>query len=112
MNRFRPNLVIRGGAKSNMKPFEEDTWKAIQINNVILYIVKGCPRCKQSCTNQETGERYEEPLEILSTFRRMNKNGGDDVYFGQNVVFIGLVDGNQKGGNLIRVGDEVEVLTR
>jgi len=42
----------------------------------------------------------------------MNKNGGDDVYFGQNVVFIGLVDGNQKGGNLIRVGDEVEVLTR
>jgi len=112
MNRFRPNLVIRGGAKSNMKPFEEDTWKAIQINNVILYIVKGCPRCKQSCTNQETGERYEEPLEILSTFRRMNKNGGDDVYFGQNVVFIGLVDENQKGGNLIRVGDEVKVLTR
>ncbi len=51
MSRFRPNIVVRGLKKA----FEEDEWKAIQIggkNGPIFHIVKGCPRCKQSCTDQ------------------------------------------------------------
>ncbi|KAL7477785.1 hypothetical protein ACHAW6_003586 [Cyclotella cf. meneghiniana] len=105
MSRFRPNIVIR-----NTQPFEEDTWKAIQIgtgpNSTILHIAKGCPRCKQSCTDQLTGERSEEPLETLAEFRALGKND-EDVYFAQNAVL------NSDGyGGVISVGDEVRILTR
>jgi uncharacterized protein YcbX len=104
MSRFRPNIVI-----SNTQPFEEDTWKAIQIgtgpNATILHITKGCPRCKQSCTDQMTGERSEEPLETLADFRALSK--GDDVYFAQNAV----LNGDAYGG-AIRLGDKVRILTR
>ncbi|KAL3783589.1 hypothetical protein HJC23_002093 [Cyclotella cryptica] len=105
MSRFRPNIVI-----CNTEPFEEDTWKAIQIgtgpNSTILLIAKGCPRCKQSCTDQLTGERSEEPLETLAEFRALGKNE-EDVYFAQNAVLIG--DGYR---GVISVGDEVRILTR
>ena len=101
MSRFRPNIVIKGA-----KPFEEDTWKTININGIIFHVVKGCPRCKQSCTDQVTGERFEEPLETLSEFRSFGK--GNDVYFAQNVV-------HQKGALgsslLLKVGDKVNIVT-
>ena len=51
MSRFRPNIVVKGLKKA----FDEDEWKAIQIggkDGPIFHIVKGCPRCKQSCTDQ------------------------------------------------------------
>jgi uncharacterized protein YcbX len=104
MSRFRPNIVVRGLSKA----FEEDTWKAIQIggkDGPILHIVKGCPRCKQSATDQLTGERDTEPLETLADFRALGKNT-DDVYFAQNVVM-------QPGSKTtsISVGDTVTVLT-
>ena len=71
MSRFRPNLVITGTRQA----FEEDSWKTIAITTttindssnssnsskssavVVLYLslVKGCPRCKQSCSDQVTG---------------------------------------------------------
>ena len=112
MNRFRPNIVIKG-----TKPFEEDTWKSILFRSssgssstgshggsekLVLHIVKGCPRCKQSCTDQQTGERSEEPLETLTTFRALGTSK-EDVYFAQNAVPHG------KGGT-VKVGDEVVVL--
>ena len=103
MSCFRPNIVI-----SNTKPFNEDNWKAIQIGTgpkaTVLDITKGCPRCKQSCTEQLTGKRSEEPLETLSDIRAFN---GDDVYFAQNAV----LNGDSYGG-VISVGDEVRILTR
>ena len=104
MSRFRPNIVI-----SNTKqPFDEDSWKAIQIgtgpNATILHISKGCPRCKQSCTDQVTGERSEEPLQTMADFRAFS---GDNVYFAQNAV----MNGNKCTG-VISVGDAVKILTR
>jgi uncharacterized protein len=54
MARFRPNIVI-----SNSKPFEEDQWKVIRIGDCILHVVKPCPRCKQSCTDQQTGNALD-----------------------------------------------------
>mmetsp|Transcript_2299 Transcript_2299/g.4260 ORF Transcript_2299/g.4260 Transcript_2299/m.4260 type:complete len:428 (-) Transcript_2299:1087-2370(-) len=109
MSRFRPNIVVEG---SSLAAFEEDEWKAIQIgggngdNGAILHIVKGCPRCKQSCTDQLTGERFEEPLETLKEFRALGINQ-EDVYFAQNVV---LQPGQE--GKVISVGDSVRILTR
>ena len=108
MSRFRPNIVI----DNTSKPFDEDNWKAIQIgtgkDSVILHISKGCPRCKQSCTDQVTGERGDEPLETLSEFRALGIDEAD-VYFAQNAVLNG--DGNSYNGS-IKVGDPVTILTR
>jgi uncharacterized protein YcbX len=105
MSRFRPNIVIG----NTSLPFDEDEWKAIRIgsgeNAAILHVSKGCPRCKQSCTDQSTGERGEEPLETLSDFRALAK--GSDVYFAQNAV----LDGDSYACT-IRVGDPVTILTR
>ena len=39
MNRFRPNIVVRG-----CRPFEEDTWNRIRIGDVELAVVKPCAR--------------------------------------------------------------------
>ncbi|KAL7535635.1 hypothetical protein ACHAXR_006626 [Thalassiosira sp. AJA248-18] len=108
MSRFRPNIVIA----NTSKPFDEDNWKAIQIGKgtdaVILHIAKGCPRCKQSCTDQLTGERGEEPLEALSEFRALGMSDAD-VYFATNAV----LNGDRKSYNsLIKVGDPVTILTR
>ena len=105
MSRFRPNIVIRG-----TRPFEEDTWKSILIRDgkggkgTVLHIVKGCPRCKQSCTDQLTGERSTEPLETMATFRALGTSK-DDVYFAQNAVPHG-------NGGVVSVGDDVIVLER
>lgn len=106
MSRFRPNIVISGTSK----PFDEDNWKAIQIgsgnNAVILHISKGCPRCKQSCTDQLTGEKGVEPLETLSDFRVLGVSKVD-VFFAQNAV----LNGDSYLGS-IRVGDHITILTR
>ena len=106
MSRFRANIVI----SNTSKPFDEDNWKAIQIgrgkDSVILHIAKGCPRCKQSCTDQLTGERGEEPVETLSEFRALGADAAD-VYFCQNAV----LNGNYRSSSTIRVGDPVTILT-
>lgn len=104
MSRFRPNIVIQG----TRKPFDEDEWKAIQIgeNGPIFHVVKGCPRCKQSCTDQITGEKYDEPLETLKDFRVLGKDP-ESVYFAQNVVIQPGCEGME-----IQVGDPVRILTR
>jgi uncharacterized protein YcbX len=106
MSRFRPNIVI----DNTSGPFDEDNWKAIRIgvgkDAAILHIVKGCPRCKQSCTDQSTGERGDEPLETLSDFRALGPSDAD-VYFAQNAV----LDGDSYAST-IRVGDPVTILTR
>ena len=106
MSRFRPNIVIK-----NTQPFEEDTWKIIQIGkNTIAHIVKGCPRCKQSCTDQATGEVTEEPLETLAEFRNCDDdNNSSDVFFCQNAIIENI--GDEKD-YVLNVGDKVRVLKR
>ncbi|VEU41343.1 unnamed protein product [Pseudo-nitzschia multistriata] len=108
MSQFRPNIVIKRGS---IEPFEEDRWKVVAIGNVVFAIVKACPRCKQSCTDQTTGtvSKAMEPLETMKAFRRAfgsaPKNGS--VFFGQNAIPIGRLE-----GKTIKVGDPVRVLER
>lgn len=94
MARFRPNIVIK-----NTLPFEEDTWKVIQIGSTYLHIVKGCPRCKSSCTDQETGQVHDEPLKTLSDFRTLGHNP-EDVYFAQNAIAYG---GSISKGDVVKI---------
>jgi uncharacterized protein YcbX len=93
MNRFRPNIVISGGI-----PYQEDSWKKIKIGEMIFHIVKPCARCEITTVNQSTGEKGNEPLETLGTYRTKPKG----VMFGQNLV--------HEGTGTIKVGDIVEVL--
>jgi uncharacterized protein YcbX len=94
MNRFRPNLVVKGCA-----PYAEDVWKEIRIGTATFRIAKPCARCQVTTTDQATGEVLgPEPLQTLARYR----NGPDGVMFGQNLLPLKLGD--------IVVGDTVEVL--
>lgn len=94
MNRFRPNLVVRGAETA----FAEDTWKVIRIGDVLFDVVKPCARCAITTTDQATAERGKEPLRTLATFRQQERG----VMFGQNVV--------HRGKGVVRRGATVEVV--
>lgn len=93
MNRFRPNLVVKG-----CKPFEEDTWKRIRIGNVELALVKPCARCEITTFDKETLERSKEPLKTLAQFRK-HKLG---AIFGVNVIPL--------NSGRLKVGGSVEII--
>jgi uncharacterized protein YcbX len=76
MNRFRPNIVVRGAP-----PWAEDWWTNVSISGVVFQSVKPCTRCQVITIDQETGIRGKDPLATLATFRtRSNK-----VHFGWNL---------------------------
>ena len=108
MSRFRPNIVVKG---KSLQPFEEDRWKVIVIGTTVFAIVKACPRCKQSCTDQVTGtvSPQMEPLTTMASFRRSlgDQPTNGDVFFAQNAIPIGTLE-----GKTIKVGDPIEVLER
>ncbi len=92
MNRFRPNLVIAGGA-----PYVEDTLTGFELAGILFRVVKPCDRCVITTTDQETAQRGREPLQTLATYRRQ----GGKVLFGQNVVHLGR--GRLRVGEALRV---------
>ena len=94
MNRFRPNIVVRGSS-----PFVEDTWNRIRIGSVELAVVKPCARCEVTTFDKETLERSKEPLKTLGKYRKQKLG----AIFGQNVI--PLEEGR------IGVGMAVEVLS-
>ena len=98
MEQFRPNLVVTGAAA-----WEEDTWKVIRIGEVIFDVVKPCSRCIFTTVSPEKGQKHPtgEPLKTLQSFRTAQDNG--DVDFGQNLI--------PRSRGVIRVGDEVEILS-
>jgi uncharacterized protein YcbX len=81
MNRFRPNLIVRGG-----EPFEEDRLTAFQLGPLQFRALKPCDRCVVTTTDQATGARGVEPLRTLATYRERD----GQVYFGQNLVHRGV----------------------
>ncbi|VEC76626.1 Flavodoxin reductases (ferredoxin-NADPH reductases) family 1 [Raoultella ornithinolytica] len=99
MEQFRPNLVVTGAAA-----WEEDTWKVIRIGDVVFDVAKPCSRCVLTTVSPERGQKHPsgEPLATLQQFRTALDNG--DVDFGQNLI--------ARNSGVVRVGDEVEVLTR
>jgi len=95
MNRFRPNLVVRG-----LGAFGEDRVRLLRIGETVIELVKACARCVVITTDQETGERGREPLRTLGSYRAI----GRGIRFGQNGV--------PRTVGTLRVGDAVEVLER
>ena len=93
MTRFRPSAVVTGAP-----PWAEDHWRRISIGAVSFRVVKPCGRCLVTTTDQITGERGSQPLEMLGQRRRF----GQELVFGQNMI--------PDSGGVIRVGDPVEIL--
>jgi uncharacterized protein YcbX len=93
MNRFRPNLVVRG-----CEPFAEDGWRLVRIGRITLRTVKPCARCTITTVDQGTAATGKEPLRTLARFRRV----GTKVLFGQNLI-------HDDTGTL-HTGDPVEVV--
>ena len=90
MNRFRANFVFKGGSA-----YEEDGWDEFFIGGVKFKRIKPCARCIITTTDQETGERSEEPLAVLSTYRKV----GNKVMFGQNLISL--------SAGTVKVGDKI-----
>ncbi|MBL9202271.1 MAG: MOSC domain-containing protein [Opitutaceae bacterium] len=97
MDRFRPNLVVRGGPA-----FAEDTWPRFRVGEITLRAGGPCARCIVTTTDQFTADRGKEPLRTLATYRR-DATDPTDVNFGQNLIH------ETKSGTL-RVGDRVTLL--
>ncbi len=92
INRFRPNIVFKGG-----KAFEEDVMDQLTISSIDFYGVKLCARCPIPTIDQNTGARGKEPLKTLAKYRQRDNK----VYFGQNLI--------HNGEGHICVGDTLEV---
>jgi len=92
MNRFRPNIVIRGG-----QPYEEESWTRVVIGDVVYEAsTEPCGRCPMINVDQEKGERSgKDPLKTLAGYRRL-----------QGVVLFGKYMVPQSRG-VVRVGDSI-----
>src|SRR5258706_13827021 len=77
MNRFRPNLVVKG-----CEAYAEDTWNKIKIGDVELAIVKPCDRCVVTTIDKETLVQSKEPLKTLAVYRKHPLG----AIFGQNII--------------------------
>lgn len=94
MNRFRPNLVFKGG-----EAFCEDTFDAFTIGELAFRTAKPCARCVMTTIDQDSASRSPEPLRTLSSYRRQ----GNKILFGQNLLHI------PAGPATIKVGEELQV---
>ena len=95
MNRFRPNLVVRGAPADT-----EGEWTDFQINGLPFRSVRGCGRCVVTTIDQATAARHagNEPLRTLATYRQQ----GRKILFGQNVT--GPTAGHLRLGDVVQVG--------
>ncbi|MBL8096106.1 MAG: MOSC domain-containing protein, partial [Anaerolineales bacterium] len=100
MNRFRPNIVVRGAA-----PYAEDTWRRFTINGLAFEGVKTCARCAVTTTDQTTAAREREPLATLATYRDSDRG----VLFGKNVIQTPPDGGPTLNWGGVAVGDTVIV---
>lgn len=93
MQRFRPNFIVE-----TKTPFEEDSWRRIEIGDSVFKLVKPCARCVMITIDPMTGKAGKEPLKTMSTYRKKDNK----ILFGQNMIA-------EKEG-LIQVGDSVKLI--
>lgn len=110
MNRFRPNIVV-SDPDNNLEAYGEDYWREIKIGKLRAFVVRGCDRCPIPDTDQRTGERPDRPV---TAALKQTRHGADAThpdqkegnFFGQNLNHV------FEPGQIIKVGDQVEILKR
>lgn len=93
MERFRPNIVVKGVLTAH----DEDEWEKLTIGETSLVGVKNCARCIMITNNIKNGTLGKEPLRTLASYRKEGKK----VLFGRNFIPISL--------GVIAVGDRIEI---
>ena len=93
MDRFRPNLVLRGAPAH-----AEDGWRRLRIGTATVTLVKPCSRCVVPSIDQRTGLRDPNINAALASYRRRD----GVIYFGMNAI--------AEAGAAFRVGDPVTLL--
>lgn len=129
MNRFRPNITIKGGPGMHLRAWDEDCWERLSIgstvgstvgstgptessNEAIQFLnVKPCDRCKVPTIDQETGIAGDEPTLTLRRLRSGNVLGWTNppsfklsVFFGVNLCCM-----NASEHSILKVGDVVRI---
>ena len=99
MNRFRPNIVIKGLSDiEKMTSFNLTCEKG----DYQFGLRKPCKRCKITTINQETGE-IENPKEPLATLVKLkNSEETHGAFFGQNAILL-------SNYGVLRVGDLLDL---
>ena len=101
MNRFRPNIVVRG-----IPAFSEESISALSLPREAgtLELVRPCSRCPITNTDQETGERESRGnLQILAKYRTLrNYLGKAGAMFGVQALPL------LRAPATLRVGDVLE----
>ena len=96
MDRFRPNIVIKG-----WQAHAEDTVQTLNIGDrVRLRLSKLCSRCNVTTIDPITAESGQEPLRTLAKYRKL---GTSKIHFGMNAW---VMSGS---GSIIRVGDQLAI---
>ncbi len=93
MGRFRPNIVVDGGAE----PFAEDEWKLLRVGEVGMRFAEHCDRCVLPTIDPVTLAGSKEPTRTLALRRQWDH----EVFFGIRLIPLST--------GLVRVGDEVTV---
>lgn len=108
MNRFRPNIVVKGAEE-----WEEDTWKQLRLGDCDFTASSPNGRCVVTTTNQTTATRSAslEPLKTLGGYRKGSLLGWDADPSWKNLVFFGWYFLAAQQG-VLYVGDKVEVGAR
>ena len=100
MNRFRPNIVIRG-----LEPFAEHKLASLSTQGYQLKLCYPCKRCIVTTIDQDTGKKHphNQPYKTLQSINPMpgNKKG---PAFAENAI---LNRGNQQ---TIAVGDRIDAI--
>lgn len=94
IERFRPNIVVEGGAA-----FAEDLAKSAHIGALSMRTPKPCARCVVVTIDQRTGTGGKEPLRTLARYRNVDGK----VLFAMNAI-PDLLDHETRK---IAVGDEI-----
>jgi uncharacterized protein YcbX len=98
IDRFRPNIVLRGCA-----PLEEDTWCGLTIGGAAaVRISSPCPRCTVPDVDQLTGAADSPAAGPMTTLRGYRARAGRGVLFGAYASVL-------TPGATIRVGAPVQV---
>ena len=94
MDRFRPNLVIKGAAA-----FAEEAWTHLHIGDIPIELVKRCTRCVMVTVDPARGVfDGSEPLRTLAAYRKI----GGKVGFGMNGIARRL--GRLSVGDTLQIG--------
>jgi uncharacterized protein YcbX len=110
IDRFRPNVVVRGSA-----PWEEDTWHVFTVGGSTMRAGLPWPRCTVPQVDQRTGERHREPAVVLKEHRWCAEapelSDAVQALVCGNALF-GVGCSAAPEGAVVAVGDRVDVLER